>query len=63
MIPDTEEVVETLARAICGKNCDMPKCSCQPDDASRKACRRMSMDAAERAIAAVPTIATRYDRS
>lgn len=48
--------IEAVARAICGRHCDMSKCSCQPRSSAR-ACREMSIQQARAAIAADPAIA------
>lgn len=48
-------MIERVARAICGKNCDMPKCSCQPSADSKEVCRKMSIAMARRAIEAMQT--------
>lgn len=52
-VTDNNRLIEAIARAICGRNCDMPKCTCQPDANSRRGCRELSMDHARNALAAI----------
>lgn len=47
-----KDVREAVARSICGKNCDMPKCSFQPDADNQAMCRLMSLEDADAAITA-----------
>lgn len=43
-------LIEQIARAICGPDCDMPTCSCQPLAEGKAICRHMSMTEAKRAL-------------
>lgn len=53
--PDAkDDVVERVARAICGPRCDAPKCSCQPTKDTKALCWKMSVELARRAIRAMP---------
>ncbi len=47
-----KDVREAVARSICGKNCDMPKCSFQPGADNQAMCRLMSLEDADAAITA-----------
>lgn len=49
------EMIERVARAICGENCDMPKCSCQPSKSAQIVCANMSIRQARAAIHAMRT--------
>ena len=45
-------ILEVMAMAICGKNCDAPRCSCQTNKTTQRACWEISLRGAEAALTA-----------
>lgn len=49
---DRSKTLEAMARAICGKNCDAPRCSCQTNKTTQRTCWEISLKGAEAALTA-----------